>query len=394
LIVLSVQTDSEFTSIYCSDNSMLPCWNCGFSCCVCRGKNYEGKVAIITGANQGVGYYVAKNLICKGYIVILACRSKERGEEAERKLKKYGDARFIICDLSSLDSVSEFCNSFRELNLPLHLLVNNAGVMGVPFGKTKDGFEMHFGVNHLGHFLMTMLLIDILKQNAPSRIVNVASNAHMLTGSLQFQLLPNYNDGKNYGGSAMNAYSQSKQCNILFTYELARRLKGSGVSAIVVHPGVIRTSLWQHINPTTLCICKCPTDGALPVINASCSSQFTSRPIPKEMKRKQSAKELKEIEYTNRSKEKMYIPCCCCTLPSTTMPETYSKETQLRLWELSMRYIRFGIEDQNGKEEEVNPIIREVNDLPQIDNSPSVIPFILRLALPSFGLCPLCWCCA
>jgi len=248
---------------------------------------------------------------------------------------------------------------------------------------------MHFGINHLGHFLLTLLLMDLLKANAPSRIVNVASNAHMMTGSLQFKHLPNYNDGANYGGSAMNAYSQSKQCNILFTYELQKRLSGTGVTAIVVHPGVIRTSLWQHVNPTTLCICKCPTDGAKPVLYASTSSRFTARPNAKSMT--ESLEKTAEFRDISTSQDRMYIPCCCCTIPASTIPESYVLETQTRLWELSMRYVRYGTSENI---DEIQNVLRQVEDLPPNRSISEHIPSILRLGLPAFGLCPLCWCCA
>ena len=213
---------------------------------VCYSKaRLDSKTAIITGANTGIGLETAVDFAQRNGRVILACRSKEKGEAAVEQVKKRSgnnNVVFMPLDLSSLDSVRSFCASVLDSEPRLDILVNNAGVMACPYAKTADGFEMQFGVNHLGHFLLTNLLLDRLKEAPAARIVNVSSSAHR-RGKINFDDL---NSTQSY--QQWLAYGQSKLANILFTRSLAKRLEGTNVIANSLHPGVIRTELGRHIN--------------------------------------------------------------------------------------------------------------------------------------------------
>jgi retinol dehydrogenase 12 len=147
-------------------------------------------------------------------------------------------------DLADLDSVRDFADAFQKKNLPLHFLINNAGIMNTPYGKTKQGFEQQFGVNHLAHFLLTDLLLPKLKSSAPARIVNVSSEGHRMDPNSIQTIYDDVNMEKGYSG--FRAYSRSKLSNVLFANALNRKLSGTGVTAYSLHPGVIYTTLYQH----------------------------------------------------------------------------------------------------------------------------------------------------
>ncbi|XP_072858058.1 retinol dehydrogenase 14 [Pogona vitticeps] len=216
----------------------------------------KGKTVIITGANSGLGRATAAELLRQHARVIMACRDRGRAEEAARELRAElgvcaragggGECRGELLvhelDLASLRSVRRFCQQVLQEESRLDVLINNAGIFQCPYMKTEDGFEMQFGVNHLGHFLLTNLLLGLLKNSAPSRIVVVSSKLYKY-GEINFDDLNselNYNKGF--------AYSRSKLANILFTMELARRLEGTGVTVNVLHPGVVRTNLGRYIH--------------------------------------------------------------------------------------------------------------------------------------------------
>ncbi len=233
--------------------------------------NQTGRVAIVTGANSGIGYETARVLAVKGAHIVLACRSEERGRQAVDMLKaETPDAQvdLSLLDLSSLASVSDFVVRFRRTHSQLDLLINNAGVMVPPFGKTAEGFELQFGTNHIGHFALTAQLIDLLNATSSARIVNVSSVAHKF-GKMNFE---NLNAEKGY--SAMGAYAQSKLANLLFGYELQRRLQGAGHSTLVTaaHPGWTATNLQVNagfvrvLNPI---FAMKPLGGALPTLRAA-----------------------------------------------------------------------------------------------------------------------------
>ncbi|XP_021057355.1 retinol dehydrogenase 11 isoform X2 [Mus pahari] len=202
-----------------------------------------GKVVIITGANTGIGKETAKDLAQRGARVYLACRDVEKGEVAAHEIQAVtGNSQVFVrkLDLADTKSIRAFARDFLAEEKHLHLLINNAGVMMCPYSKTADGFEMHIGVNHLGHFLLTHLLLEKLKESAPSRIVNLSSLGHHL-GRIHFHNL----QGEKFYSAGL-AYCHSKLANILFTKELARRLKGSRVTTYSVHPGTVHSELTRH----------------------------------------------------------------------------------------------------------------------------------------------------
>ncbi|XP_077885756.1 retinol dehydrogenase 14 [Ictidomys tridecemlineatus] len=218
----------------------------------------HGKTVLITGANSGLGRATAAELLRLGARVIMGCRDRARAEEAASQLRRelceaegpgpspdVGGAGELVVkelDLASLRSVRTFCQELLQEEPRLDVLINNAGVFQCPYAKTEDGFEMQFGVNHLGHFLLTSLLLGLLKSSAPSRIVVVSSKLYKY-GEINFEDL---NSEQSYNKSF--CYSRSKLANILFTRELARRLEGTNVTVNVLHPGVVRTNLGRHIH--------------------------------------------------------------------------------------------------------------------------------------------------
>jgi NAD(P)-dependent dehydrogenase (short-subunit alcohol dehydrogenase family) len=207
----------------------------------------SGKTAVVTGANSGLGYWTAYWLACKGARVILASRSQEKARRAVDELHARQEnlvVEIINLDLASLESVRNFGSVFRERYFHLDILVNNAGVMAIPFRQTIDGFEMQFGVNHLGHFALTGLLLEPLLATPGSRVVTVSSMVH-LGARIDFK---NLNAEKSYHKAA--AYGQSKLANLLFAYELQRRLSTSGAQTISLgtNPGYAATNL-QTVGP-------------------------------------------------------------------------------------------------------------------------------------------------
>lgn len=200
----------------------------------------EGKVAIVTGANSGIGKETAINLAKRGGKVYIACRNVAKGEEALKEIKKKSGSdkvQFLQLDLASLDSVREFSKKFHEAEPKLHILVNNAGVMLCSKSKTKDGFELHFGINHLGHFLLTNLLLDLLKTATPSRIVVVSGMFHKC-GVINPEDL---NGDCSY--SRFKAFFTSKLANILFSHELSKKLQATGVTVNCLHPGIVLATI-------------------------------------------------------------------------------------------------------------------------------------------------------
>jgi len=198
------------------------------------------KVIIITGANSGMGKAISIKIAETGANVVMLCRDKRRGEEALNDVIKKSKSNLVnlmLCDLGSLKSIRDFCEEFKVQYNRLDVLVNNAGVIIPGRHETSDGFELQFGVNHLGHFLLTNLLLDYLKKSGNSRIVNVSSGAHKI-GKIYFD---DVNLTKNY--TLIRAYAQSKLANILFTYELADKLKGTKVTANCLHPGAVATNM-------------------------------------------------------------------------------------------------------------------------------------------------------
>ncbi|MGX1474549.1 UNVERIFIED_CONTAM: NAD(P)-dependent dehydrogenase (short-subunit alcohol dehydrogenase family) [Streptomyces canus] len=200
----------------------------------------SGRVAVVTGANSGIGYVTARELARRGARVLLACRSEARGVEAEERLVAEvpgAQVQFARLDLGDLSCVREFTAAYPYDRLDL--LVNNAGVMALPYGTTADGFETQFGTNHLGHFALTGLLLPTLLETPAARVVTVSSTAHALANID----IDDLNSERRY--RRWVAYARSKTANLLFVHELARRLAahGSDVVAAAAHPGYAATNL-------------------------------------------------------------------------------------------------------------------------------------------------------
>uniref|UniRef100_W5LPI8 NADP-retinol dehydrogenase n=1 Tax=Astyanax mexicanus TaxID=7994 RepID=W5LPI8_ASTMX len=277
----------------------------------------DGKTALITGANSGIGKETAVDLALRGARVILACRDMEKGEDTAAEIRRrVGGAKVEVreLDLADTRSIRVFAQRFlREVN-HLHILINNAGVMMCPYMKTADGFEMQLGVNHLGHFLLTYLLIGLLKRSSPARVIVVSSLAHYF-GWIRFHDLHSqgsYNSGL--------AYCQSKLANVLFTRELSRRLTGSNVTVNSVHPGTVKSELVRHSTVMSLLFTlfsmflKTPREGAQTSIYCA------------------TAEELQSIS------GKHFSDCA----PASVAPQGRCEETAQKLWDVSCELL--GIE--------------------------------------------------
>jgi retinol dehydrogenase-12 len=204
-----------------------------------------GKTFVITGANTGIGKITARELARRGAHVILACRSAEKTQPVIDEIKREtgnDKVEFVALDLGDLASVRRCADELLARNIPIHGLINNAGLAGSR-GTTKDGFELTFGTNHLGHYLLTRLLLERIKQSGHARIVNVASASHYQAKRIDWDALR----AKTKSRTGLPEYAVSKLSNVLFTKELARRLEGSGVTTYALHPGVVATDVWRRV---------------------------------------------------------------------------------------------------------------------------------------------------
>lgn len=209
-------------------------------------ESQKGKTVIVTGSSSGIGYEAARVLANKEAKVIIAVRNLEKGEKAKTKIinqNNNASVEVMKLDLADLNSVKSFADVYKQKHSQLDLLINNAGVMIPPYSKTKDGFELQFGTNHLGHFALTLQLLDLLKNTNNSRIVNVASSAHKY-GKIDFNDL----NWENRKYSAMRAYGDSKIANLYFTSELAKKISENKSKVLVTaaHPGWTATDLQRH----------------------------------------------------------------------------------------------------------------------------------------------------
>ncbi|KAM9339518.1 retinol dehydrogenase 14b isoform 1-T1 [Symphorus nematophorus] len=242
----------------------------------------RGKTVIVTGANCGIGKALAGELLKLRARVVMACRDLRSAEEAARDIQRQagpeqGEVVIKHLDLSSLRSVRQFCEDIQKEESKIDILINNAGVYQCPYTKTEDGFEMQLGVNHLGHFLLTHLLLDLLKTLSPSRIVVVSSKLYKY-GHINFDDL---NSESKYDKAF--CYSQSKLANLLFTFELARQLEGTGVTVNALTPGIVRTRLGRHVQIpllakplfylASLVFFKSPLEGAQTPLYLACSPE-------------------------------------------------------------------------------------------------------------------------
>jgi retinol dehydrogenase-12 len=208
-------------------------------------KRLAGRIALVTGANTGIGRVTALELAKQGAHVFVACRSAERAQAVLEEIRAQpdaGKAELLPLELGDFASVRQCAKTFLARGLPLHLLINNAGLAGAR-GHTKEGFELAFGVNHLGHFLLTQLLLERIKASAPARIVTVASKAHYRARGIDWQAVRE----PTRTATGLQEYGVSKLANVLFSAELGRRLAGSGVTTYSLHPGVVATEVWRAV---------------------------------------------------------------------------------------------------------------------------------------------------
>lgn len=247
--------------------------------------NLKGKTAVVTGANSGLGFQAAKKLAEKNAKVVMACRKREKGEEARKELEDKvdnPDLEVMQLDLASLESIRHFSEELKTEYEEIDLLFNNAGIMAIPRKETEEGFEMQFGVNHLGHFALTAQILDLLKKSeGEARVITQSSVAHE-NGDIGFE---DINHEESY--DRMQAYSDSKLANLLFAKELDRKLKAAGlnIKSAACHPGVSTTNLFnteesQH-NFITAKIMglalkafgQSPEKGCLPMLYAATSEE-------------------------------------------------------------------------------------------------------------------------
>lgn len=208
-------------------------------------RDQRGRVFVVTGANAGIGRVTAAELARRGAHVVLACRSEARARpvvDAIRREAGSSSVELLLLDLADQRSVRAAAAELLARGLPLHGLVDNAGLAGRR-GQTREGFELAFGTNHLGHFLLTTLLLPRLRESAPARVVTVASNAHFAARGIDWEAIRRPTASL----TGLDEYAVSKLANVLFTRELARREAGSGVTAYAVHPGMVASDVWRNV---------------------------------------------------------------------------------------------------------------------------------------------------
>ncbi len=232
----------------------------------------EGRTFIVTGANTGIGRATAVELARRGGRVHLACRSEQRAKPVLDDIAALGgpgSAAFFALDLADLAAVRKAATDYVERGEPLHVLVNNAGVVAQR-GLTVDGFELTFAVNHLGPFLFTTILVPLMQQGAPARVVNVSSASHYQARVLDFERVR-----RRTSFTGLREYAVSKLCNVLFTQELARRCEATGVTAYAPHPGTVSTDIWRRIPRPVVQVLRrsmrSPEEGARPSIHCATS---------------------------------------------------------------------------------------------------------------------------
>lgn len=205
----------------------------------------SGKTVIVTGANSGIGRAASMGLAKLGADLVMVCRNREKGESARAEIARASgnsSVELVACDLSIMSNIRRLASDFEGSHSRLNVLVNNAGSVFQGYAETPDSFERTMAINYFSPFLLTNLLLPLLKASAPSRVVNVASGSHF-RGRIG---LDNVNGKGSAGGFGLEAYGRSKLALVLFTYELSRRLAGTDVTANCLHPGAVRTNIWGH----------------------------------------------------------------------------------------------------------------------------------------------------
>lgn len=302
------------------------------------GENARGKVILVTGANSGLGHETARVLAASGAKIVLACRSKANAEKTAQEIREAVPSADLVpleLDLSSLASARRGAEEFLQTGLPLHVLINNAGVMFTPRGTTRDGIETQMGVNHFGHFLFTTLLLDKLKASAPSRVVSVSSNGHLIFQKPGGVDLEDLRLEKNESYDRYNRYAQSKLANILFALELQRRLgPDSGVTAVSLHPGAIPTTNLGRSMGGSLLFDSHTWCWISTMVGSARARNWTNKNIPQGAAPSvfcALAPELAPGEY--------YFDDCQVAKPEKRHPLSSDAEAAKRLWEATEKII-------------------------------------------------------
>jgi retinol dehydrogenase 12 len=278
-------------------------------------KSMLNKTVLITGATSGIGLVTARELARRGAHVTIVSRSADKCAHVVDEIKEAVDnpnVEFIAADLSVRDEVHRTAYDFKKRHPRLDVLINNVGSIFMSRQVSKDGLEMTFALNHISYFLLTHLLLDVLKASAPARVINVSSNAHR-RAKIWFD---DIQLDKNYSGFA--AYSQSKLCNILFTYELARRLEGSGVTVNALHPGFVASEFAKNNGFLIRLIMRLIAPIAKSINDGASTSIYLA-----------SSREVEGVsgKYFIDSRE------------SASNPASYDKQAAEKLWNLSLEMI-------------------------------------------------------
>ena len=277
----------------------------------------QGKICMVTGATAGVGKATALGLAQMGATVVMMARDATRGENARREIQEQSGntaVDLLLGDLSSQASIRQLAETFKQRYSHLHVLINNAGTLMLKRTETVDGLEMTFAVNNLAPFLLTYLLLDVLKASAPARIVNVASDAHT-AGDLNLQDLQTVK-----GYNVWRAYARSKEALVLCSYEFARRLQGTGVTINCVHPGFVYSNLgMNNVGPGVQRVARIVLSrlGSSPEEGAKTSLYLATSPDVKNITGKYFAK----------------------CVPKRSAPVTYDEALQKQVWEASARLV-------------------------------------------------------
>lgn len=283
--------------------------------------NMQGKVCLLTGATSGIGKATALGLAQMGATVVMVSRDRARGEAVQAEIKtKSGNAAvdLLLADLSAQQSIRQLAENFQQRYTQLHVLINNAGLFMLRRRTTVDGLEMTFAVDYLAPFLLTNLLLDVLKASAPARIVNVSSNSHE-AGYIKLDDLQ-----AEHHYRSMRAYGQSKLAVVLFTYELARRLQGTGVTANCLHPGFVATNIAQSgMGPASRIVTRLIFSfGISPQEGAKTSLYLASSP---------------EVEGVTG---KYFVK----GIPQRSVPISYDESLQRQLWEESAKLVNLPVQ--------------------------------------------------